>query len=188
MEVIASTSEEASIDRLNFESPKTASYITSRRSVTLHPQGGSRYHATEGAQIISFLLTGNEWLDCPTLRLMSDLVNNDAEGGENLYILGGCHGFFNRLRLTSGSETIEDITDYARVHEMFHILSASDSRSNDYAEGFCNYWDDKDTKSSQITKQKPLVGIPPTKSMAVALKPLSGLLRQKTLFPSNTFF
>ena len=136
MEVIASASEEALINPLNFESPKTASYITSRRSVTFHPQGGSRYHATEGAQVISFLLTGNEWLDCSTLRIMFDIVNNDVLGGENLYPVGGCHGFFNRLRLTSGSETIEDITDYARVHEIFHILSASDSRSNDSAEGF----------------------------------------------------
>ena len=83
MEVIASASEEALIDPLNFESPKTASYITSRRSVTFHPQGGSRYHATEGAQIISFLLTGNEWLDGSTLRIMFDLVNNDTLGGEN---------------------------------------------------------------------------------------------------------
>ena len=69
------------------------------------------------------------------------------------------------------------------MHDMFHILSASDSRSNDYAEGFRNYWDDKDTKSSQIAKQKPLVGIPPTESMAVVLKPLSGLLRQKNFIP-----
>jgi hypothetical protein len=52
MEVIASASEEALINPLNIESPKAASYITSRRSVTFHPQGGSRYRATEGAQVI----------------------------------------------------------------------------------------------------------------------------------------
>ena len=103
MEVIASASEEALIDPLNFESPKTASYITSRRSVTIHPHGGARYHPTAGAQVIYFLLTGNEWLDCPTLRIMFDVVNNELVGtgvdmgtgatNKNLYPLGGCHGF-----------------------------------------------------------------------------------------------
>jgi hypothetical protein len=106
----------------------------------------------------------------------------DGVTNKNLYPLGGCHVFFNRLRITCGSETIEDISEYARVHEMFHVLSASDSRSNDYAEGFGNYLDDKHTKSNQITKQKPLVGIPPTESMTV-FKPLSGLLRQKSFIP-----
>ena len=92
MEVIASASEEALINPLNFVSPKTASYITSRRSVSYYPQGGSRYHATDGAQVISFLLTGSEWLDGPILRIMFDLVNEDASG-DYLYPLGGCHGF-----------------------------------------------------------------------------------------------
>ena len=60
MEVIASASEEALINPLNFESPKTASYVTSRRSVTFHPQGGSHYHSTDGAQVISFLNKNGE--------------------------------------------------------------------------------------------------------------------------------
>ena len=58
MEVIASASEEALINPLNFESPKTASYITSRRSVSDFPQGGSHYHPTDGAQVISFCING----------------------------------------------------------------------------------------------------------------------------------
>lgn len=82
----------------------------------------------------------------------------------------------------SGSETIEDITDYSRCHEMFQILSATDSRANDYAEGFCNYWDDKDTRSSNLNKSH-LVGIPGGKYMTVLFKPLSGLLRQKNFIP-----
>ncbi|MFM7979524.1 MAG: hypothetical protein ACKPKO_09435 [Candidatus Fonsibacter sp.] len=86
----------------------------------------------------------------------------------------------------SGSETIEDITDYSRCHEMFQILSATDSRANDYAEGFCNYWDDKDTRSFSIDKTNVL-GIPSGKSMTVLFKPLSGLLRQKISFHYSMF-
>ncbi|MFM7985915.1 MAG: hypothetical protein ACKPKO_42030, partial [Candidatus Fonsibacter sp.] len=58
---------------------------------------------------------------------------------------------------------------------------SGDSRSNDSAEGFCNYWDDKSTRSHNVNKSH-LVGIPSGKSMTVALFPLSGLLRQKKHF------
>ena len=50
---------------------------------------------------------------------------------------------------------------------MFHVLSASDSRANDYAEGFCHYWDDMNTKSSEITKTNRILDIRPTRSMTV---------------------
>ncbi|MFM7988822.1 MAG: hypothetical protein ACKPKO_56855, partial [Candidatus Fonsibacter sp.] len=100
------------------------------------------------------------------------MVNEEpAPTGTNpdklLYPVGGPWSMFSRLKISSGSETIEDINEYARCHELFHILSASDSRSNDYAEGFGNYWDDKRTRSLHVTKSH-LVGIPVGKSMTVA--------------------
>ncbi|MFM7990612.1 MAG: hypothetical protein ACKPKO_65955 [Candidatus Fonsibacter sp.] len=42
MEVIASASEEALVNPLSFGSPKAATYLTSRRSLTFHPQGGNK--------------------------------------------------------------------------------------------------------------------------------------------------
>ncbi|MFM7854568.1 MAG: hypothetical protein ACKO96_22240, partial [Flammeovirgaceae bacterium] len=34
--------------------------------------------------------------------------------------------------------TIADIDMYSRVHDMIHIFSATESRENDYSEGFAN--------------------------------------------------
>ena len=64
---------------------------------------------------------------------MFDLVNEEpppttAQDRETiLYPIGGHWGFFNRLRNLSGSEIIEDIPEYSGYHEMFQILSATDS-------------------------------------------------------------
>jgi len=107
-----------------------------------------------------------------------------------LYPLGGCHGlFFNRLKLSCGSETIEDIQDYARVHDMFHISNASDSRADDYAEGFCNYWDDMNTKSSEITKTNRILGIRSTRYMTVFIQTIKRLFKAEKLYspPICTF-
>lgn len=93
MEVITSASEEVLVNPLSFESPKTATYVTSRRSVTFHPQGGNKYHPTTGATLISFLITGNEWLDPSTFRIMFDLVNDDATATKLLYPIGGPWSF-----------------------------------------------------------------------------------------------
>lgn len=185
MEVIASASDDFLVDPLNFEVPKTATYIQNRRSVSFFPQTGNKYHATTGATLISFYLTGQEWLDPSTFRIMFDLVNEEAAGqvpDKLLYPIGGPWAFFNRLKISSGSETIEDISDYARCHELFQILSSSDSRANDFAEGFCNYWDDRSTRSHDVNRTH-LVGIPGGKSMTVAFFPLLGLLRQKNFIP-----
>ncbi|MFM7988588.1 MAG: hypothetical protein ACKPKO_55675, partial [Candidatus Fonsibacter sp.] len=48
---------------------------------------------------------------------------------------------------------------YNRVHEMFSIFSASDSRQNDFAEGFGNYWDGK--QDNIHVDESWLRGIPP---------------------------
>ncbi|MFM7979525.1 MAG: hypothetical protein ACKPKO_09440 [Candidatus Fonsibacter sp.] len=76
---------------------KTATYVTNRRSVTFHPQGGNKYHPTTGATLTSFLITGNEWLDPSTFRIMFDLVNDETVTPPNndklLYPLGGPWSF-----------------------------------------------------------------------------------------------
>ena len=52
-------------------------------------------------------------------------------------ILLEVHGVcFSRMRILAGGQVLEDIDDYNRVHEMFQVFSATDSRQNDYGEGF----------------------------------------------------
>ncbi|MFM7990228.1 MAG: hypothetical protein ACKPKO_64025, partial [Candidatus Fonsibacter sp.] len=69
---------------------------------------------------------------------------------------------------------------YNRVHEMFNIFSASDSRQNDFAEGFGNYWDNK--QDNIHVDESWLRGIPPT-TKTVLFKPMSGILNQRKYIP-----
>jgi hypothetical protein len=85
---------------------------------------------------------------------MFDLQNTDNAANHRLRPIGGPWSFFSRTRILAGGQILEHIDLYNRVHEMFNMFSATDSRQNDYAEGFCNYGDDKDTKSSDIIKKR----------------------------------
>ena len=62
---------------------------------------------------------------------------------------------------------------YNSVHDMLNIFSASDSRQNDYAEGFGNPWDNRIDNINVNTYY--LLGIPGLSSQTVLLKPLSGI-------------
>ena len=67
------------------------------------------------------------------------IENDDGDVARYLYPISPW-GFFSRMRILVGGQVIEDIDNYNRVHEMFQVFSATDSRENDYAEGFANYW------------------------------------------------
>ncbi|MFM7989826.1 MAG: hypothetical protein ACKPKO_61980 [Candidatus Fonsibacter sp.] len=41
---------------------------------------------------------------------------------------------------------------YNRLHELFQVFSATDSRENDYGEGFGNYW-----QTRTFSKKKELM-------------------------------
>ena len=63
VEVFANTLEDVLIDGLSFKLGKTASYITSRRSCTFHPQGSIMYAPTNGTQLIKISVNESDWLD-----------------------------------------------------------------------------------------------------------------------------
>ena len=65
---------------------------------------------------------------------MFDLQNTDATAAHRLLPTGGPWSFFSRMRVLAGGQILEDIDMYNRVHAMFNIFSASDSRHNDFAE------------------------------------------------------
>ena len=64
---------------------------------------------------------------------------------------------------------------------MFGVFSATDSRQNDYGEGFSHDWEFITTPS--LVNETNLTGIPSGQSMDVLFKPLSGIFRQRKYLP-----
>ena len=110
MEAISNSIEDKLINSLQFKLKEGASYINDRRSVTFHAAGSNIYSPKSGQKIIKIQLTGDNWLDPSTVRVMFDLVNKDktTDGHKQLRPLGPCHAFFRRCRLLCGGQVVED--------------------------------------------------------------------------------
>ena len=144
VESYANSVEDKLIDGLSFKLEAGASYINERRSVTYHPQGSNIYNPSSGSKLIRISLQGQNWLDPSTFRVAFDVVND----GVSVASIGGAPaitpflrpfspwGMFRRVRLLCGSQLVEDIDQYGRVHEMMNILTATHSRANEGVEGF----------------------------------------------------
>ncbi len=178
VEAIANGIEDELIDGLSFKMQPGASYVIDRRSVTYHPQGSNIYTPSAGAKLIRILLTGDNWLDPSTLRVMFTLNNDETEGNKELRVLSGPWSFFRRMRILAAGQLVEDIDQYNRIHEMMQILVAKESRENDAAEAFGNIHD-KHTEYEQSKYQ----GIKAGQGLQVLFKPLSGLLNQNKMLP-----
>jgi hypothetical protein len=177
VEAIANGIEDKLIDGLSFKMQPGASYVVDRRSVTYHPQGSNIYTPGAGTKLIRILLTGDNWLDPSTLRIMFTL-NNDETGDKELRVLSGPWSFFRRMRILAAGQLVEDIDNYNRIHEMMQILVAKESRQNDAAEAFGNIHD----KHVTYTRSQ-YQGIKAQQGLQVLFKPLSGLLNQNKMLP-----
>ena len=179
MEGVANSVEDRLVDGLSFQLKPGASYVTERKSVTFHPQGSNIY-STSGTKLIKLLLTGDQWLDTSTFRIMFDLVNMDTSNSNNklLRVLGGPHSFFRRMRILANGAVIEDIDNYNRVHEMFKLLKATDTKVNDEAEAFGQQYDKYTTLDTTTVS-----GIKGGQSQTVLFKPCSGLFHQPKMLP-----
>ena len=109
-------------------------------------------------------------MDPSTFRIMFDVSNTDNAAGHRLRPLGGPWAFFSRMRALAGGQILEDIDMYSRVHEIFNIFIASDSRQNEYAEGFGTFWDNTTDREHVSASNVP--GIPASASQTVMFKPL----------------
>ena len=176
VEAIANGIEDKLIDGLSFKLNPGASYVVDRRSVTYHPQGSNIYKPSAGTKLIRIVLTGDNWLDPSTFRVMFDVNNDDTTADKELRVVGGPWCFFRRMRVLCAGQLVEDIMDYNRIHEMMHILIANESRDNDAAEAFGNLWT-KDSNSDNFR------GIPGGQKLTVLFKPLSGILNQNKMLP-----
>ena len=181
VEAAANSVEYFLVDSLSFKLRKGASYITERKSVTFHPQGSNIY-STQGTKLIKLLISGDQWLDPSTFRVMFDLVNMESDASKQLRVLGGAWNFFKRMRVLCNGAIVEDIDDYNRVHQMFNIMTDADSRINELSEGFGQHWDMKEDFDSPSTAAN-FPGIRGGQSRTVLFKPLSGLLAQPKYLP-----
>jgi hypothetical protein len=181
VEAAANSVEDFLVDSLSFKLRKGASYINERKSVTFHPQGSNIY-STQGTKLIKLLISGDQWLDPSTFRVMFDLVNMESDAAKQLRVLGGPWSFFRRMRVLCNGAIVEDIDDYNRVHQMFNIMTAGDSRINELSEGFGQHWDIKEDFDGPFTAAN-FPGIRGGQSRTVLFKPLSGLLAQPKYLP-----
>jgi hypothetical protein len=184
VEAIANGVEDKLIDGLSFKLNPGASYVVDRRSVTFHPQGSNIYMPGQGTKLIRILLTGDNWMDPSTFRVMFSLNNLAGLSvvHKNLRPLGGPWSFFKRMRILCAGQLVEDITDYNRIHEMIHMMIAKESRENDVAEAFGQSWDEYAWQQNRFDVED-FYGIEPESGMTVLFKPMSGILNQNKLLP-----
>ncbi len=177
MENLTNSAEEVLIDSLSFKLPSSGQYATDRRSCTFHTEGSNSYSANAGTKVIRFRLAGDQWLDPSTLRIMFDVVNSDADPAtKKLRPIGRAHAFFRRLRVSVRGQIIEDIDNYNRVCELFHILQTPASRENDAIEQFGYNKDIADLNTTAL-----LPGI--TNYQTVMFQPLCGIFQQTKYLP-----
>ena len=176
MESITNAAEEVLVDALSFKLPGSGQYVQERRSVTFHPEGSNAYSAQAGTRVIRFKLATEGWLDPGTVRIFMGVVNADQTNNRRLRPIGLVHAFFRHLRITMRGVVIEDISDYARVHEMFDILATPQARKNAQAEGF-GY----DRPVDELNTLALLPGI--ARFQTVCFKPLAGILQQAKYIP-----
>jgi hypothetical protein len=188
MESHVNASEDFLIDGLSFKIGPSASYITQRRSVTFFPQGGNQYSPT-GVKVIKIALTGDQWMDPSTFRIMFDLTNLDATAGHNLRTFTGPWSFFRRLRILAGGQVLEDIDYYNRAHELFSFFQTRNNRQNQSIEGFGKYLNFIQTNGGDPYMNAfsfgalNLGGILPGESRTVLFKPLAGIFNQTKYLP-----
>ncbi len=92
-------------------------------------------------KVIKISLNGGqgEWLDPTTLAVMFTINNSGPTGGGGapmLHFLSGPWTLFRRMRVICGGAIIEDVDNYSRCHELFHMLGATAKRHNDDILGF----------------------------------------------------
>jgi len=86
------------------------------------------------------------------------------------------------MKILAAGQLVADIDQYNRIHEMMSMFVAKESRINDAAEEFGNYWDPHDWVTGKNVASK-YDGVDPNSSLVLLFKPLSGLLNQSKMLP-----
>ena len=95
-------------------------------------RGPTSTHLGQGTKLIRVLLTGEDWMDPSTLRIMLRLNNlalpdaAQCNVGPQLRPLGGPWSFSRGMRIPAASQLVEDVDQHDRIHEMMRILIAKE--------------------------------------------------------------
>jgi len=136
MESHVAATEPLVIDGLQYKLKPNGEYVTKRESVTFHPSGSNVYQPVGGTRVLRIVISDGSgaWLDPETVKLQFDVINTDTDAAKRLRpIAPWC--FFKKIRISASGALIEDF-DYARTHEMFHMMKSKELRENDQVEGF----------------------------------------------------
>jgi hypothetical protein len=161
VQALASGVQNKFIDGLSF-TLQPGAYVLDRRSVAYHPQGPNIYTPGAGKNFIRILVTGEDWMDPSTLRIMfrlSNLAQPDPLLGNafpQLRPLGGPWSYFGRMRMLSAGQLVEDIDQHNRIREMMHIMIAKESRENDAAEVLGNSTSHREARTSTGIRESGL--------------------------------
>ena len=195
MEHHAQSIDDALIGGLSYKLKAGASYITNRRSVSYFASGGNSYSPT-GVKVMKFNLTGDQWMDPSTFRIMFQLNNIgnagvDPNGQQPLKELEPLSWnpavFFRRARIICGGVVVEDIDSFNRLSLMVTALKTEEEQRQIALEGFGSY-DTKftdgtnDIRASYRIEDYDRSGDVKL-SRRVIFKPLFGLFSQDKLLP-----
>ena len=116
MEHHAQSVDDALIGGLSYKLKPGATYVTNRRSVSHFASRGNSY-SPNGVKVKEFNITGDQWLDPSTFRVMFQLSNNVGFNSPGLQIhvqpLSWIPAvFFRRARLICGGQVVEDIDGF----------------------------------------------------------------------------
>ena len=149
--------EDKLLNSLHFAGKTSASFVVERLNVSFALQAASNF-PPQGVRLMRYNLADqNGWFDGSTLRLVFTLHN--ATANPSRPVVESPASMFRRMRIIgNGSAMIEDIEEYARVHEMFSLLQSSARRYNARAEG----WGSTDLVSSTFNdpgRSDPIPGL-----------------------------
>ena len=189
MEHHAQSVDDALIGGLNYKLKAGASYVTNRRSVPYLAQGGNQY-SPNGAKVMKFNLTGDQWLDLSAFRVAFQLNNKDHDAAGSIYVQPLSWNpsvFFKRCRIIAGGVVIEDIDNFNRLSLVLQALKPEEERLGIAAEGFDSF-DDKYVNAATDTRKSYRLGNHEQSGIVsaarrVMFKPLIGLVNQEELFP-----
>ena len=189
MEHHAQSVDDALIGGLSYKLKAGVSYVANRRSVSFFAQGGNQY-SPNGVKVMKFNLTGDQWLDPSSFRVVFQLNNEgyDAAGSICVQPLSLNRAvFFRRCRIIAGGVVIEDIDNFNRFSIMLHALKSEGEQLGIASEGFGSF-DDKYANATADTRKSYRLGSHEQSGIVsaarrVTFQPLIGLFNQETLIP-----
>ena len=139
---------------------------------------------------MKFNLTGDQWLDPCTFRVMFQLNNKDYDAASSIFLQplswnpAVC---FKRCRLIAGGQIIEDIGKFNRLSLMLTALKPEDEQLGIASEGFGSFDAKYGSQAADPRKTYRLDDHERSGIVAagrkVMFKPLDGIFNQDKLLP-----